>query len=241
MTPGRVDLGTHLRPYIRTTPDPSWKDGSKRGTHVVSIGRLKLYHGSSIQAPGNEVDVEMSDDEFAEHLHLAPPGGSSGKKPQRGRVGSQKREGKKEESEDDSEELGPSPPPRPTIVQPRQGTPGPGAPHRRYPKTPKPRPRSHQPLTPSPPQTRAQSAKKRAAQSHQTQSPTPSPPQMRAQSAKKQAALSNQSHTLRTARLDPGLNHQPRVVLTPIDTTATPDRHSRTPRSRAHPCPTRHD
>ncbi len=57
---------------VRITPDPSWKEGSKRGTHVVSIDRLKLYRGSSIQAPGSEVDIEMSNDEFAETLNLTP-------------------------------------------------------------------------------------------------------------------------------------------------------------------------
>ena len=57
---------------VRITPDPSWKEGSKRGTHIVSMDRLKLYHGSSIQALGNDVNIEMSDDKFAEHLHLAP-------------------------------------------------------------------------------------------------------------------------------------------------------------------------
>ncbi len=69
----------------------------------------------------------MSDDEFAEHLHLA--GSSSNKEQQKGGIGGQKREGKKKESEDDSEELGPSPPARPTIVRPGQDTPGPEATH----------------------------------------------------------------------------------------------------------------
>ncbi len=35
---------------VRITPDPSWKEGSKRGTHMLSIDRLKLYHGKEIQA-----------------------------------------------------------------------------------------------------------------------------------------------------------------------------------------------
>ena len=202
---------------VRITPDPSWKAGSKRGTHVVSIDRLKLYHGSSILTPGNEVDIEMSDDKFAEHLHLTLRGGESVKETQGGKAVSQKKEGKKEELEDDSEELGPSPPSRPTIIQPGQGTPDPRAPHRKYPRTPKPTPRCHQWPNPSPPQTRAQSAKRRAAQL-----PTPSPPHTRAQSAKKQAAQSGQPQTPGVARLDPGLHQQPRVVLTPVDTGADP-------------------
>ncbi len=170
----------------------------------------------------------MSDDEFTEHLHLT--GSSSNKEQQRGRtIGSQKGEGKKEESEDDSEELGPSPPSRPTIVRPGQGTPGPETARKRYPKTPKPK--SQQQLTL--PLTRAQSAKRKAAQHQQTRSQTPSPPQTRAQSAKQRAAHKDQSQTPRAARLNPGLTPQPRVVLSPIDTTATPGRnrgtHTHTP------------
>ena len=104
----------------------------------MSIDRLKLYHGNATLVPNSEADIEMSDNEFAECLHLA--GSSSSKEQQGGRtIGNQKREGKKEESEDDSEELGPSPPSRPTIVRPGQGTPEPEMACKRYPKTPKPR------------------------------------------------------------------------------------------------------
>ena len=210
---------------VRITPNPSWKEGSKRGTHVVSIDRLKLCHGNATLVPNSEVDIEMSDDEFAEHLHLA--GSRSSKEQQGGRaIGSQKREGKKEELEDDSKELGPSPLLRPTVAQPRQGTPGSETACRRYPKTPKPRNQQQ----PTPPLTRVQSAKRKAAQHQEARSPTPSPPQTRAQSAKKRATHENRSQTPRAARLDPGLTQQPRVVLSPIDTTTTPGRNMRTPR-----------
>ncbi len=195
---------------VRIAPDPSWKNGSNRGTHVVSIDRLKLYHGSSIQAPGNEVDIEMSDEEFAKALSLEPRKSSDSKDPPR--AGDQGGKGKKEESEDDSDELGPSPPPGPRIIQPGQETLGPEAPQKRYPKTPKPTKKDGQPRTPSPPQTRAQSAKKRAAQLSHTQTPD-------------------------TVRLDPGLNWQPRVELTPVTTERAHKQPVREPRVEITPIP----
>ncbi len=51
---------------VRITPDPSWKGGSKRGMHVVSIDRLWLYHGKEVRATSPDLDMEMSGDEFAE-------------------------------------------------------------------------------------------------------------------------------------------------------------------------------
>ncbi len=113
---------------VRITPDPSWKEGSKQSTHVVSIDRLKLYHGDTTLIPNKEVDIEMSNDEFAEHLHLA--GSSSDKGWQnKGALEGKKEEGNKEESEDDSKELGPSPPPRPTAIRSGQNTPRPTTAH----------------------------------------------------------------------------------------------------------------
>ncbi len=136
---------------VGITPDPSWKEGSKRGTHVVSIDRLKLYHGNTIQAPDSKLDVEMSDDEFAETLHLGSHGKGKDKDPPE--VREQKVRGKKEESDDSDNDLGPSPPPRPMIIHPGQGSPCPAVPPKRYPKTPKPKKKDRQPPTPSPPQT----------------------------------------------------------------------------------------
>ena len=60
------------------TSDPSWKEGSKRGTHVVSIDRLKLYHGKAIRAPDSNLNIKMSDDEFTETIDLGPQGEAQG-------------------------------------------------------------------------------------------------------------------------------------------------------------------
>ncbi len=180
---------------VRITPDPSWKGGSKRGTHVVSIDRLKLYHGNTTLIPKRGTDIEMSDDEFAEHLHLTER--SSDKSGQnRKTIVEKKEEGRENDSEEDPEELEPSQWSGPN-------TPGPGAAS------------SQQPTTPL---TRAQAAIRRAAaQQRQNKAPIPSPPLTRARSAKKRSCEEVPQLTPRAARLDPGLNTQPRVVLSPID------------------------
>ncbi len=200
---------------VRITPDPSWKEGSKRGTHVVSIDRLKLYHGNATLIPSQGMDVEMSDDEFAEHLCL--PGNKIGKgSPDKGPIKG-KKEGKKgSDSEDDLKE------PRPSILRniatagPKRKTPNPGPIHGKGPKTPKPR-EQHKPTTPL---TRAQAAIRRAlAQVRQNQPVTLSPPITRAQAAKKRACSGEPTPAPRAARPDPGLGlgSQPRVILSPID------------------------
>ncbi len=195
---------------VRITPDPSWKEGSRQGTHVVSIDRLKLYHGDTTLIPNKE--LVRSDDEFAKHLHLAKS--DNGKSRQnKGAVREKKEGGNKEESEDDSEGLGPFPSPRPTTIRPEQNTPEPGTARKRHPNTPKPKDQ-WQPTTPL---TRAQAAIRRAARDQQNQSPTPSPPLTRAQSARKWACQREPHQIHRTARPDPGLESQPRVVLSPID------------------------
>ena len=138
----------------------------------------------------------MSDDEFAEHLHLAKDSG--GKENQGRRAAVEKKEKKGDnDSEDDPEELGPT-------QQPGRGTSKLATSHRQQPSTPL---------------TRAQAAIRRAAaqQQRQNQAPTPSPPLTRAQSAKKQACEGALSPAPRMPRLDPGLPRQPRVVLSPID------------------------
>ncbi len=198
---------------VRITPDPSWKEGSKWGTHVVSIDRLKLYHGSATLIPNQEIDIEMSDDEFAEHLYLT--GNSSRKSGQnKETVEGKKEERKGNDSEDDLEELGPSLPWELATARPEQNTPRPGTTHRKHLKTPKPKDQ-RQPTTPL---TRAQATIRRAAaQERQNRAPNPSPPLTRAQSAKKRACQGEPQPTPRAARLDPGLESQLRVVLSPID------------------------
>ncbi len=53
---------------VRITPDPSWKEGSKRGMHVVTIDRLKIYRGTEVRVANPDMDVEMSDNEFSEAI-----------------------------------------------------------------------------------------------------------------------------------------------------------------------------
>ncbi len=150
---------------VRITPDPSWKEGSRRGTHVVSIDRLKLYHGNTTLIPKQGTDIEMSDDEFAEHLHLTEGSGDKSKQRRKTTV-EKKEEGRENNSEDDPEELEPSQRPGPNTPRPEAAC-------------------SQQPTTPL---TRAQAAIRRAtAQQRQNKTPIPSLPLTRARSAKKRA------------------------------------------------------
>ena len=201
---------------MRITPDPSWKEGSKRGTHVVSIDRLKLYHSKTIRAPDSKLDIEMIDNEFLETINLGPQGEANGKdfpgEPEK------KEKGKKEESDDNSDnDLGPSSRSGPIGIQPRQGPPRPAIPPRGHPNTPKPtkKPRKPPPKPSSPPQTRAQAAKE----------------------AKKRASAPGQSQGPRTARPDPGLNWQPRVEITPIPAERIHQETAREPRVELTPIP----
>ncbi len=144
----------------------------------------------------------MSDDKFAENLHLTKGNGDDGGQSKKTVAG--KKEGKAEnDSEDDLEELGPSLPQELATRRQEQNMPKPTAARREKPTTPL---------------TRAQAAIRRAAvQERQKQMPIPSPPLTRAQSAKKQACEGLPQPTPRAARLDPGLESQPRVILSPID------------------------
>ncbi len=206
---------------VRITPDPSWKEGSKRGTHVVSIDRLKLYHGNTTLVPNQGADIEMSDDEFAEHLvYLSPSNNnltrdSSNRSSQdKGIAGGKKEERKGNDSEDDLEEPRPPPPQGLATARPERSTPSSGTTHGTCPKTPKPKDQ-RQPTTPL---TRAQAAIRRAlAQVRQGQTADLSPPVTRAQAAKKRACPGEPQPAPRVARPDPGLGPQPRVILSPID------------------------
>ncbi len=201
---------------VRITPDPSWKDGSKRGTHVVSIDRLKLYHRNTALIPNQGADIEMSDDEFTEHLRLTRNSDQRGSQ-DKGIGGEEKRERKGDDSEDDMEGPKPPFPQEPATGRPERNAPSPRATHGTRPKTPRPRDQRR----PSTPLTRAQAAIRRAlAQVRQGQTANTSPPTTRAQAAKKRACPEAPQPTPRTARPDPGLGPQPRVVLSPIDIRA---------------------
>ncbi len=93
---------TKYKTMVRITPDPSWKEGSKRGTHVVSIDRLKPYHGKEVWAVDPRLDIEMSDNEFAEAITLKPEeeGNSSPKAGPQGGTGPNKSKIEKKESDD---------------------------------------------------------------------------------------------------------------------------------------------
>ncbi len=198
---------------VRITPDPSWKEGSKRGTHVVSIDRLKLYHGNTTLVPNQGADIDMSDDEFAEHLDLTG-GSSKGGSQDKGIAKEKKEERKGHDSEDDLEESRPPLPQGIATARPERNTPSPRTMHGTCPKTPKPKDQ-RQPTTPL---TRAQAAIRRAlAQVRKDQAVNTSPPVTRAQTAKKRACPGEPQPAPRTARPDPGLGPQPRVVLSPID------------------------
>ena len=147
----------------------------------------------------------MSNDEFTEHLHLT--GDSSDKNRQsKTTVVGKKEEGKGNDSEDDLEELGPSLPRGLATERPEQSTPRPETGCRNQPTTPL---------------TRVQAAiRKAAVQERQKQMPIPSPLLTRAQSAKKRVCKGVPLPTPRAPRLDPSLNLQPRVVLSPIDKDA---------------------
>ena len=112
----------------------------------MSIDRLKRYHGNITHIPKQDADIEMSDDEFVEHLHLAKDSGSKENQGRRAAVEKKEKKGEND-SEDDPEELGPT-------QQPRRGTLKLATSHRQQPSTPL---------------TRAQAAIKRAAAQQQRQ------------------------------------------------------------------------
>ncbi len=189
---------------VRITPDPTWKEGTKRGTHVVSIDRLKPYQGKNVRAANPRLDVEMSDDEFTEtitlksgerdkdHLTAGGPG-----KTGLGKIG------KRESDDDFDNNLGPKPsslaqhakPTRTRIVKHlEEESPQVTQPPRQYPKTPRPKRTRQPPYPTTPPRTRAQ-----AARDNRKRTLTP-------------------DQRAGGTRADPGLDREPQVKITPIPT-----------------------